>query len=249
MSTSDSKRDEIIDALARLLRILCPESLIELSFQAPGQCLTGYYADKEMAAATAVVYGMQGFESRLTLNPVGTACTALYRGRLQQPGPGLMARDLHIAHRNWLVFSLRPSTSPQDIVDEPDTMLGEATRTLISKLAADGWPEPVIARLPSSCDILYRINLATKDEGVVRNLLRGAQEVLARKGVCVDHALYQAWASRPLYGCPFGAELDGHRQNGHIVMLPNAITKVPRQLLENFAGWAAKLPQTNPGKP
>ncbi len=254
MTTSTTARSA--EALAEIRRFLAilhePESTFEV--RAPraterkgGTYRTtwsGYYADLD-AAAEAVSRFEAGSDAPgvyVTLNPVDPALIA--RGEAQF-GARSTTTDRDIVRRRWLLVDLDP-TRPAEVSATDDELRAAWTRgqDIRSDLIARGWPSPVVLFSGNGVHLLYRIDLPTDDEQLVKRTLEALAEAHDDEQVKVDTSVHNPARITKIGGTwtRKGANFEGSDQaaarphrRATITEEPAEIRVVSREMLEALA--------------
>lgn len=163
---------------------------------------SGYFDDPEALIREAVRLAPAARGIYIVPNTVNPALLARARNRARPVGADdPLTSDGDVMARRWLLVDLDPRR-PAGISStdaEHEAALTRA-REVRAALAAEGWPEPLLADSGNGAHLLYRVDLAA-DDG---SLVRGALETLAFRFdddlVAVDQKVFNPARIWKLYG-------------------------------------------------
>jgi hypothetical protein len=136
--------------------------------------LAGYFErDKvdELAGALHLVDTAAGVY--VTLNPVLPDLLARCANRLQWSDRGTQTKDEHIVSRRWLPIDCDP-VRPAGIssTDAEKSTAIDAAAKVQAGLCSMGWPSPACIDSGNGYHLLYPIDVATDDDGLIHQVLR-----------------------------------------------------------------------------
>ena len=202
--------------------------------------VTGYFNDLQKMAAEAARLSQNGAKGVYFIpNPVRPALLARAENKVNIGGSGTSTHDSDIASRQWLFIDLdpiRPSGISATESERKATfqMLSQIVKTLTSL----GWPEPVVADSGNGGHLLYRINLPTKDEGLIEKVLHALSFRFDNKHVQVDRKVFNPSRIWKLYGTVSrkgDSTLDRPHRVARIAKVPDSLDVVPKKLLQQLA--------------
>lgn len=126
-----------------------------------------------------------------TLNPLRPDILARRANRLDWAAEGELAKDADVLARRWLLVDADPVRDPH--VSATDAEKAAARDTIAAvrdHLAANGWPEPVLADSGNGYHLLYRVDLPAADGGRVERLLRALAGKFDSDRVHIDKKVF-----------------------------------------------------------
>lgn len=175
--------------------------------------------------------------AHLSLNPVDAGLN----GR---------ARDIHVARRRWLFVDFDPiRPTDTNATDGEHEAARLACLAAVGKLAALGWPEPVVGPSGNGWHAYYAVDLP--NDKPARELLKTTLERLASEfkaeGVGIDTSVHNAARLTKLFGtvsrkAPHTKERP-HRPSA-LVGVPDRIEVLTESQLREFVAPPAKMPPT-----
>jgi hypothetical protein len=186
-----------------------PGQVIELrllNVQLQGQRLSvtmaGYFSKRDLLVQSASKYSPYAQGAYITLNPVNPALLARSANALRIAGKGLaLSSDTDVISRQWLPVDLDP-IRPAGISSTDEEHENAITRTyeLREALRVDGFPDPIVADSGNGGHLLYRIDLPTNDDGVIKRCLQALALRFDDDRVKVDLSVYNPSRIWKLYG-------------------------------------------------
>ena len=111
-----------------------------------------------------------------------------------------LTTDTDITQRRWLPIELDP-VRPSGIsaTDEEHAKALARTIEIRGALRDRGWPEPIVADSGNGGHLLYRIDLPSNDDGIVKRCLQ-ASHIASMTNVVVDQSVFNPARIWKLYG-------------------------------------------------
>jgi len=197
---------EILRALALLAE---PGQVIELRLlevQAQGPriptTMSGYFDDFKLLANNAIKYGGLAKGVYITLNPVSLALLARASNRLRAVGKhDSLTGDADITSRRWLPIDLDP-VRPSGIssTDQEHALAVERALEIREALSKAGWPGPIVGDSGNGAHLLYRVELPTSDNELVKLCLQALARRFDDDLVKIDQAVFNPARIWKLYG-------------------------------------------------
>ncbi len=184
----------------------------------------------------------------VTLNPVAPALLARSANRIK-PRARETTQDKDVICRRWMLVDIDP-VRPAGI-SSTDTELAlalERAHAVAEHLSAAGWPPPVMAMSGNGYHLLYRLDLPTDDGGLVKRVLDAIAQRFDDDTVAVDRSVHNPARIVKLVGTVSrkGDDLrdvagldDRPHRRAELLEVPEAVTPVPRELLDQLAGVPA----------
>lgn len=164
--------------------------------------MSGYFDDFKCLADNATKYGGTAKGVYVTLNPVNPALLARASNRIRTAGRNdALTSDADITMRRWLPIDLDP-VRPSGIssTDQEHSLAVERAFQIREALRQEGWPDPIVGDSGNGAHLLYRVELPTCDEELVKRCL----QMLARRfdddRVKIDRAVFNPARIWKLYG-------------------------------------------------
>lgn len=198
------------DEICRFLKVAAqPGEIIELRLlrafprgqQFPAT-MSGYFDDHDALAENAEKYSASAQGVYITLNPVNPALLARSANKLRVAEKGSpLTSDADVIWRRWLPIDLDP-IRPAGIssTDEEHENAIARAYELRKALQEDGFPEPIVADSGNGGHLLYRIDLPTNDDGVIKRCLQALALRLDDDKVKVDQSVFNPARIWKLYG-------------------------------------------------
>lgn len=210
---------------------------------------SGYFDDvAKLAKAAATIKSAKGWY--FTPNPVNSALLARAENRVRAVGKDPTTSDRDIVSRRWLLIDLdaeRPAgISAADRQHEAAMALARVVR---DDLAADGWPDPILADSGNGAHLMYRVELPTDDAGIIERCLVALDVRHGAGGVKIDLTVFNPARIWKLYGTPAGkgdSTIERPHRMAKIIEAPETLRVVPRDLLDALA---ATVPTKEPPAP
>jgi hypothetical protein len=209
---------------------------------------SGYFDDAEkLTQAAASISQAKGIY--FIPNPLNPALLARAVNKIRPAPKGESTQDGDITRRHWLLIDTDP-VRPAHIAStdaEHQAALDRAT-AIASSLTAAGWVTPIVADSGNGGHLLYRIDLPTDDEELVKRCLQALAAQFDDDAVKLDQGVFNPARIWKLYGTVAGkgdAEAAGigrpHRM-ARILTAPETVACVPQELLEALAARAPTPP-------
>lgn len=147
--------------------------------------------------------------------------------------------DVDVTRRKWLLIDCDP-IRPSGISASEEEHDAAITRTfdIYDYLRAEGFPDPIIADSGNGGHLLYRIDLPTKDDGLVKGVLEYLSKEYSTNAVGVDTTVFNPSRIVKLYGTR-AAKGENSEERPHrmakIISAPTAPEVVPVEMLEYLA--------------
>ena len=214
----------------------------------------GWFDDPEKLADAAAKFDRQAPDYvSITINPVNPDLLARASNKMKVRKKGdPTTNDIDVIKRCWLPIDLDP-IRPADISSTEDEHQAaqELAFRVTDELSIKGWPEPVIASSGNGAHVLYPIDLPNNVESdeLCINVLRGLAATYDNDKVKIDTQLANASRILKMWGILArkgdNIETRPHRRS-EILIAPEKIIPVDRELLKNMAHYAPKItPPTN----
>ncbi|MFA6716150.1 MAG: AAA family ATPase [Victivallaceae bacterium] len=173
-----------------------------------------------------------------TPNPVNPALLARAANRIKQAGKNESTADTDILCRRWLLIDCDAVRASGISASDKEHKLALAKAAAIhDRLTSTGFPEPVMIDSGNGAQLMYRIDDATADEGLIRNCLK-ALDSESDKQVKIDLSVHnpaRIWRLPGTWNCK-GDEIDDrvYRQ-ARIISRPETIQTVSHEKLHALA--------------
>jgi hypothetical protein len=177
----------------RLLKVRMAEGRLPLT-------MSGYFDDHRALAAAACKHGDAAGGVYVTLNPLSPALLARAANRLRTVGKDdPLTTDADILRR--LPIDLDP-VRPAGISSSDPEHESAIARALAIRdaLQGEGWPEPIVGDSGNGGRLLYRIDLPSNDEEIVKRCLAALADRFDDGQVKVDRAVFNPSRIWKLYG-------------------------------------------------
>ena len=174
----------------------------------------------------------------ITLNPVMPDCLARAANRAI-PYAKHTTGDKEITRRHWLLIDTDP-VRPSGISannEEHERALNRAI-AIRSWLSEQGWPDPLYADSGNGGHLLYRVDLAPDDEGLVQRVLKAIGAKHTDSAVQVDLGVHNAARISKLYGtlaCKGDDVPNRPHRLARLIAIPDKVELVAQELLESVA--------------
>lgn len=220
------------EQIASWLKVLVePGSIVEMRvvFE-KGPPNVRHYSSEELPtlASDAIRLSKEAKSVLFQLNP------------LSDDSCGSPATDVNITKRKWLQIDCNPNFNKTITSTDEER---DASREVMCKVDAFlcncGWPCPVIVDAGNSWRLLYRIELANEDDGLVNRVLEALAALFDEGIVLIDTDI-----GTPLQTCPVFGVVQALGQNlphrPHrvpvILTIPETVEIVPVEKLKTLAG-------------
>jgi hypothetical protein len=198
--------DQIVQALNLLAEI---DQVIELRLlhaTVPGRAgvhtQSGYFSDYRALAAAALEHSKSIGGAYITLNPINPALLARAVNHLRVVGKDSpLTSDSDVKRRRWLPIDLDP-LRPAGIssTDEEHAVSIERAFEVRDYLREENWPDPIVADSGNGAHLLYRIDLAANDDGLVKRCLQALASRFDDDRVRIDQSVFNPSRIWKLYG-------------------------------------------------
>jgi hypothetical protein len=198
--TEAEKRQRIIAAVANWLRILvAPDQVTELRalyVRRRGERThteAGFFDFEhlEQMAASAVDVSTFAKGVYFTMNPLKPSILARRANRTDWAGEGELAKDADISARRWLLLDADPVRDALISSSDAEKAVAlETVKTLRADLSELGWPRPILSDSGNGFHLLYRIDLAADDGGLVQHVLQALAAKYDTPAVHIDPTVF-----------------------------------------------------------
>jgi len=163
---------------------------------------SGYFSDPEALIREACrVEKAKGWF--ITLNPVLPDLLARRLNRADRAGKGDTTNDSEILKRTYLPIDLDAiRLAGISSTDEEHQAALDRAREVAAYLHGQGWPNPIIADSGNGGHLLYRIDVAAEDDGLISDCLNALDKRFSDDRVKVDTAVFNTARIWKLYGTP-----------------------------------------------
>ena len=201
---------------------------------------SGYFDYDHIPQAAEAISKLRSYSGAyVTLNPVNPALLGRANNRIAPARRDNSTADGDVLRRRWLPIDCDP-VRPSGIAstdEEHETALA-LEREIRDGLSSLGWPEPVMLDSGNGAQMLYRIDLPTDDNGLVKRCIEEIAKA-STDAVKVDVTVFNAARIWRVAGTMNrkGDPLDDrpHRQ-ARIVSVPKRIRAAGRTLMEAVCG-------------
>ncbi len=247
-----TNREEIIRALRLLfsegdvfeIRIL---KAVSASYQRP-HTESGYFDFGHIPQAADAIAKIRSFAGAyVTLNPVDPDLLARAFNRLGPAEQNATTADDDVVRRRWLPIdcdAVRKSNISS--TDEEHAAALELAEQIRNGLASVGWPQPIVLDSGNGAQLLYRIDLPAKDDGLVQNVIASIAAASTDQ-VHVDLSVFnpaRIWRIPGTMNCKGDDIPTRPHRMAHIMSVPAEVKVVGRNLLVAASGIEAAEPQT-----
>ncbi len=242
------------EAVAEALRLIVGDAVTEIraldAYASSGDerwptTYSGYFDSPEEAARNlAMLKGAKGIY--FVPNAADPALLARACNRLRKTPKGESTSDSNIIARRWLLLdfdAIRPSgISASDAEHQAALDKAEVVAEFLTGL---GWPAPVYADSGNGAHLLYRIDLAADDDGIVQRTLQALADKFNDDTVKVDTGVFNPARVWKCYGtkcCKGDDTPDRPHRMASIISKPAELCIVTQEQLEALAGPAKVEP-------
>jgi hypothetical protein len=174
-----------------------------------------------------------------TLNPLNPDLLARRKNWAGAADRDLLAKDQDVLRRRWLLVDVDPKRiAGISSTEEEKGKARQVVEAVRDWLREQGCPDPILTDSGNGYHLLYRIDLASDDNGLVKRVLGALGARFDTEGATVDQTVFNparicklpgTWARK-------GENLPErpHRQS-KILDIPNDLRPVPPELLEQVA--------------
>ncbi len=200
---SNPERQAILDALTILTQ---PDQVVELRVPKVdgrrGRTDSGYFTDYEKLAQAALGYTKRAEGIYITLNPINPALLARAPDCMKEWATYTTA-DRDVLQRCWLPIDIDPArpAGVSSSKEEHEQAL-EAARECRHRLAALGWPDPVLADSGNGAHLLYQIDLPNDAQStkLIKAVLENISLQFSNDHFNIDTSVANAGRIWKLYG-------------------------------------------------
>jgi hypothetical protein len=230
-----------------------PDGVIEIRVLKTGRAgtVSGYFDANHLDDAVSAIVSAASTYKRsvyVTLNPAKPTLLARAANRLAERAEATTS-DRDIVRLRYLLIDVDPprpaGVSSTDCEHDAALHLADSIR---SQLAARGWPEPVIAGdSGNGGHLVFALDLENNAANValLKRVLEGLDFYSSDDTAEVDRTTYNPARITKLYGTVArkgDATPDRPHRPSHILEAHPAAAPVPRELLEQVAGWCPAKP-------
>ena len=245
-----TNREEIVRALRLLfsegdvfeVRIL---KAVSANYMRP-HTESGYFDFEHIPQAADAIAKIRAFAGAyVTLNPVDPDLLARAFNRLGPAEQNATTADDDIVRRRWLPIdcdAVRKSNISS--TDEEHKAALELADQIRNGLASVGWPQPIVLDSGNGAQLLYRIDLPAKDDGLVQNVIASIAAASTDQ-VHVDLTVFnpaRIWRLPGTMNCKGDSIPNRPHRMAHIVSVPDEVREVSRELLVAAAGYESREP-------
>ena len=239
-----TNREEVIRALRLLfsegdvfeIRVL---KAVTGGYQRP-HTESGYFDFEHIPQAADSLAKIRSFSGAyVTLNPVDPDLLARAFNRIGPAEQNATTADDDVSRRRWLPIdcdAVRKSNISS--TDEEHAAALELADQIRKGLASVGWPQPIVLDSGNGAQLLYRIDLPAKDEGLVQNVIASIAAVSTDQ-VHVDLTVFnpaRIWRLPGTMNCKGDSIPTRPHRMANIVSVPDKVQTVSRKLLVAAAG-------------
>lgn len=243
-ATPPNARQALEESIARNLRLLMEPGQIHeirvLGALGRNRIDAGYFADPAKAARAVLGYDGRAQGIYLTINPAQPDLLARAANRIV-PYARETTKDQEIIRRNWLLIDFDPRR-PGGISSSQEEHQAALSQARLGRewLAAQGWPDPILADSGNGAHLLYRIALPNDAAAtaLLKQCLSALQTELATPVVDIDPVVYNAARLAKAYGtlaCKGDNIAPRPHRRSQVLEAPSALQVVGRALLEELA--------------
>jgi hypothetical protein len=223
-----------------------PGHAVELrAIRKDGGVTAGFYDGEHldaMAAEAVRLTSDPAFKGvYVTLNPLRAEVLgrAGLANQVRGVGTGDSASAADVAARRWLLIDIDPKRPPGCSATDAEKAVARARAVRVrDHLAARGWPPPLLCDSGNGAHLLYRVDLAAEDHGLLKRALRALADRFDDAEADIDRKVHDPARITRLYGTVARKGDDTpdrpHRRTG-IVEEPAELKVVPAGLLEALA--------------
>ena len=239
-----TNREEVIRALRLLfterdvfeIRVL---KAVTGGYQRP-HTESGYFDFEHIPKAADALAKIRSFSGAyVTLNPVDPDLLARAFNRIGPAEQNATTADDDVSRRRWLPIdcdAVRKSNISS--TDEEHAAALELADQIRKGLASLGWPQPIVLDSGNGAQLLYRIDLPSKDDGLVQNVIASIAAASTDQ-VHVDLTVFnpaRIWRLPGTMNCKGDSIPNRPHRMANIVSVPDKIETVSRELLVAAVG-------------
>ena len=198
--------DEIRRALGLLLEPGQVTELRALEVSTPDyrrpHTVSGYFDDPAALARAAEALPSTAKGIYLVVNPINPALLARSANRVRVVSErDALTGDADITARRWLLIDADPRRpSGISAADAEHEAALDRARRIRDVLAAEGWPDPILADSGNGAHLLYRVELPPDDEGICKRALDALAFRFDDELVAIDQTVFKPARIWKLYG-------------------------------------------------
>lgn len=206
---------------------------------------SGYFDDPVKLADSVINLSAAGIY--FIPNPVNSGLLSRAVNRIRTISKDSLTSDLDIAKRRWLYIDADPRR-PSGIssTDEEHERALEKIIEIKRFLTMQGWPEPVRADSGNGGHLLYRIDLPSNDEGLIKRVLEALAFKFDDEYVDIDQTVFNPARIWKLYGT-VARKGDSTKERPYriakILKTPSTLKSVRIDLLQNLAAQVPEIPK------
>lgn len=211
------------------------------------------FSDNADSVITALPSLTKATAVYITMNPVIPDLLARRCNRLDYADKGATTADANIVKRRFLLIDVDPTRpagiSSTDAEKEHAKKLAQAIRDHLTTL---GWPSPVVGDSGNGWHLLYRIDVATADDGLVANVLKALAEKFDNDHCKVDQTTFNPSRITKLYGtmaCKGDSTPSRPHRMSRLIQIPEVLEVVTTDQLQALAGEVIPAPVTTTLRP
>jgi hypothetical protein len=183
-------------------------------------------------------------------NVVNPTLLARAANRIRKADKGGTTSDNDIVGRYWLLVDCDPvrASGISATDDEHKAALGRCEMIRSELHHNCGWPEPIIADSGNGGHLLYRIDEAVADHGLIERCLKSLAAKFSDDVVKVDTTVHNPARIWKLYGtraCKGDSTADRPHRMSRILSAPDTLHVVSREQLEELASDAPADHESN----
>jgi putative DNA primase/helicase len=238
------------DTVLRTVELLYePGEIIEVRVLRDGAPpLTGFFDNQEsLVAEVEKIEGARGIY--ITPNPVNGELFARSPNKVTVARSGECSSDSDIVTRRFLLIDVDPVRPTNLSATDAEKDAAFAILMLVASFLSElGFPPPIVADSGNGGHLIYRIDLPTNDEGLVRAVLKRLDELFSDSGAKVDTSVHNPARIWKLYGTlarKGKSTAERPHRMARIISAPEQLQIVDEATLRAFAGPAVVTTSTS----
>jgi hypothetical protein len=168
------------------------------------------------------------------------------KNKLVKQKSGQSTPDNLIQRYRWLLIDSDPErVSHISSTDEEHEKALALSKHIRDILASEGWPLPIRADSGNGGHLLYRLDLPTDQEDLIKRVLAAIAARFNVPGISIDTTVYNPARICKLYGtlaCKGDNTTERPHRMSQIIDIPDDLQPIPLALLETIAGRAPVAP-------
>ena len=251
--------------ILRWLRKMLPRDrqivlLFAKNYKPPGReqltHLVGYFDDWEKLAREA--YRVSGHATAVffSLNPLHRQAIPREINLLRKARRGLSVNNANVSRRELLLIDVDPIRKKEQSTTNEEKLLASEKATEVRKfLSKSGWPLPFTCDSGNGFHLIYRIDVAADDGGLIRRVLKLLSSKFTSNKVKVDDNVHDAARLCKLpdtKSCKGNDTADRPHRFSRVLKAPKRFRPVTQQKLEDLVAELGKTktdPPTDPPTP